>query len=220
MNSRAQQTLESYCVIVLFCGRLAVSQYNFLFIIIIIIIKYLFRSKTRHSKSQHKVWTHTRLQGIFRENIHAERCWETGWKTQLCRKTNQNPPQVMNPPAHIPTPPPWQTPIRTTAIDRTSSGHQQHNTTNHNTTQRNTTQRNTTQHNTTQHNATQRNTTQHNKPHHTTPHHTTPQKHHCTTTQRHTPQPTAPTTRARPLQVRPTQPPSSCDPQHAGNCRA
>ncbi len=30
-------------------------------IIIIIIIKYLFRSKTRHSKSQHKVWTHTRL---------------------------------------------------------------------------------------------------------------------------------------------------------------
>jgi hypothetical protein len=67
---------------------------------IIIIIKYLFRSKTRHSKSQHKVWTHTRLQGIFRENIHAERCWETGWKTQLCRKTNQNPPQVMNPGNH------------------------------------------------------------------------------------------------------------------------
>jgi hypothetical protein len=150
-----------------------------------IIIKYLFRSKTRHSKSQHKVWTHTRLQGIFRENIHAERCWETGWKTQLCRKTNQNPPQVMNPPAHIPTPPPWQTPIRTTAIDRTSSGHQQHNTTNHNTTQRNTTQHNATQrntpHHTTPHHTTRHDTTPHDTtPQHTTPHHTTAQRHNDT----------------------------------------
>jgi hypothetical protein len=29
-----------------------------------IIIKYLFRSKTRHSKSQHKVWTHTVAEGL------------------------------------------------------------------------------------------------------------------------------------------------------------
>ena len=37
-----------------------------------IIIKYLFRSKTRHSKSQHEVWTHTRLQGMKKEKTHMQ----------------------------------------------------------------------------------------------------------------------------------------------------